>query len=215
MGTVVGAIAAGKVPVGNAAGDAVSSWLNPLSLLIGALFVATSAYLSAVFLISDARRAGAPDLERYFATRAFAAAVVAGALAIVGLVALHADARYVYDGLTGDGLPLVIISLVCGAAVLVLLRRGARRGARPLAVGAVAAVIAGWGVAQHPYLLPQVLTIDQGAAPSATLTAVLIVFGVAVVLVLPSIALLFTLAQRSLIEEGERPSPAAGGEPAA
>ena len=215
MGTVVGAIAAGKVPVGNAAGDAVSSWLNPLSLLIGALFVATSAYLSAVFLISDARRAGAPDLERYFATRAFAAAVVAGALAIVGLVELHADARYVYDGLTGDGLPLVIISLVCGAAVLVLLRRGARRGARPLAVGAVGAVIAGWGVAQHPYLLPQVLTIDQGAAPSATLTAVLIVFGVAVVLVLPSIALLFTLAQRSLIEEGERPSPAAGGEPAA
>ena len=66
MGTVVGAIAGGRVPVGNAAGDAVSSWLNPLSLVIGALFVATGAYLSAVFLVSDARRAGAPDLERYF-----------------------------------------------------------------------------------------------------------------------------------------------------
>ena len=63
MGTVVGAIAGGRVPVGNAAGDAVSSWLNPLSLVIGALFVATGAYLSAVFLVSDARRAGAPDLE--------------------------------------------------------------------------------------------------------------------------------------------------------
>ena len=167
--------------------------------------MATSAYLSAVFLISDARRAETPDLERYFATRAFAAAVVAGVLAIAGLVELHADARYVYDGLTGDGLPLVIVSLLCGAAVLVLLRRGARRGARPLAVGAVAAVIAGWAVAQHPYLLPQTLTIDQAAAPDATLTSVLIVFGVAVVLVVPSIALLFTLAQRSMIEEGERP----------
>ena len=33
----------------------------------------------------------------------------------------------------------------------------------------------------------------------------LIVFGVAVVLVLPSIGLLYTLAQRSLVEEGERP----------
>ena len=32
MGTVVGAIAGGRVPVGNAAGDAVTSWLNPLSL---------------------------------------------------------------------------------------------------------------------------------------------------------------------------------------
>jgi cytochrome bd-type quinol oxidase subunit 2 len=52
-----------------------------------------------------------------------------------------------------------------------------------------------------------VLTIDDGAAPSATLTSILIVFGIAVVLVLPSIALLFTLAQRSMIEEGERPQP--------
>ena len=205
MGTVVGAIAAGKVPVGNAAGDMVTSWCNPLSLVIGALFVATSAYLAAVFLVSDARRAGAADLERYFVARALVAAVVAGALAVAGIIELHADARYVYDGLTGDGLPLVILSGVCGAAVLVLLRRGAHRGPRLLAAGAVAAVVWGWGVAQHPYLLPKVLTIDDAAAPSATLTAVLIIFGVAVLVVLPSIALLFTLAQRSLIEEGERP----------
>ena len=87
MGTVVGAIAGGRVPVGNAAGDPVTSWLNPLSLVIGALFVATCAYLAAVFLVSDARRAGAPDLERYFTTRALAAAVVAGALAVAGIVA--------------------------------------------------------------------------------------------------------------------------------
>jgi len=201
MGTVVGAVAAGRVPVGNAAGDAVSSWLNPLSLVTGAMFVATSAYLAAVFLVSDARRAGDPDLERYFTARAQAAAVAAGALAVAGIVALRADARFVYDGLVGDGLPLVIASALCGAAVLVLLRRGARRGARPLAIGAVAAVIWGWAVAQHPYLLPEVLTIDAGAAPSATLTSVLIVFGVAIMLVLPAMALLFTLAQKSLIEE--------------
>jgi cytochrome d ubiquinol oxidase subunit II len=205
MGTVVGAIAGGRVPVGNAAGDPVTSWLNPLSLLIGALFVATSAYLAAVFLISDARRAGAPDLERYFSARALAAAVATGVLAAAGLVALRADARYVFDGLTSDGLPLVIASLLCGAAVLVLLHRGARRGARPLAVGAVVAVIWGWGVAQHPYLLPTSLTIDAGAAPSATLTSVLIVFGVAVVLVLPAIGLLYTLTQRRLIEESAGP----------
>jgi hypothetical protein len=43
--------------------------------------------------------------------------------------------------------------------------------------------------------------------PANTLTALLIVFGVAVLVVLPSIGPLFTLAQRSLIEEGERPQP--------
>ena len=101
MGTVVGAVASGRVPVGNATGNPVTSWLNPLSLLIGALFVATSAYLAAVFLISDARRAGAADLERYFRTRALATGVAAGVLAVAGIFALRADARYVYDGLTG------------------------------------------------------------------------------------------------------------------
>jgi cytochrome d ubiquinol oxidase subunit II len=207
MGTVVGAIAGGRVPEGNATGDAVTSWLNPLSLVIGALFVATSAYLSAVFLVSDARRAHAPDLERYFTTRALLAALVCGALAAAGLVALHSDARDVFDGLTGDALPLVIASLICGSAVLVLLRRRARRGARALAVGAVASVIWGWAIAQNPYLLPPKLTIADAAAPSATLTGLLIVAGVAAVLVLPAMALLFTLVQRDLVEETARPGP--------
>jgi cytochrome d ubiquinol oxidase subunit II len=213
MGTVVGAVAGGRVPLGNAAGDAVTSWVNPLSLVIGALFVATGAYLSAVFLVSDSRRAGAPDLERYFATRALVSAAVTGALAAAGLVVLHSDARYVFDGLTHDGLPLVILSGLCGVGVLVLLHRRVRRGARVLAAGAVASVIWGWGIAQHPYLLPQTLKISAGAAPSATLTTILVVFGVAVVLVLPSLGLLFTLAQRSVVEETAMPAPQpTGGE---
>jgi cytochrome bd ubiquinol oxidase subunit II len=207
LGTVVGAVAGGRVPVGNAAGDSVTSWLNLLSFVTGALFVATGAYLSSVFLVSDARRAGTPDLERYFTDRAVVAAVVTGALAAVGLVVLHRDARTVFDGLTsGGGLVLVIVSLVCGVSVLVLLRRGAQRGARVLAAGAVVSVIWGWAVAQHPYLLPTGLTVSDAAAPSATLNTVLIVFGVAVLLVLPSIGLLFTLVQRNLVEETSQPA---------
>jgi cytochrome bd ubiquinol oxidase subunit II len=205
MGTVVGAVASGRVPLGNAKGDPVTSWLNPVSLLVGALFVATCAYLSAVFLVSDARRAGAGDLERYFTIRALGAALVAGAIGVAGFLVLHADARFLYDGLTHEGLPLVIVSALCGLGVLAVLRRGAARGARPLAVGAVVAVVWGWGVAQYPYLLPQTLKIADGAAPGATLTAILIVFAAAVVLVLPSLALLFTLAQRRLVEEVEAP----------
>jgi cytochrome bd ubiquinol oxidase subunit II len=206
MGTVVGAIASGRVPVGNAAGDSVTSWLNGVSLLTGALFVATGAYLSAVFLVSDARRANDPDLERYFATRALIAALVTGAIAVAGIFVYRADARFIYDGLTSEGLPLVIISGLCGLGVLALLWRGERRGARPLAVGAVVAVIWGWGVAQYPYLLPQTLTINEGAGASATLTGVLIVFGAAVVVVLPALGFLYSLSQRSMLE-GETKAP--------
>jgi len=210
LGTVVGAVAGGRVPVGNAAGDVWTSWVNPLSLVTGALFVATGAYLASVFLVSDARRAGTPDLERYFSDRALVAAVVTGALAAAGLVALHADARAVFDGLKSDGLPLVVVSAVCGVAVLVLLRRGAQRGARVLAAGAVVSVIWGWAVAQHPYLLPTSLTISDAAAPSTTLDTVLIVFGIAVAVVLPSLGLLFTLVQRNLVEETAQPARPAG-----
>jgi cytochrome d ubiquinol oxidase subunit II len=205
LGTVVGAIAGGRVPVDGTTGDLLTSWLNPLSIVIGVLFVATGAYLSAIFLVSDARRAGAPDLERYFVRRALVASIVTGALAAGGAVALHHGARYVFDGLTGRALPIVILSLVCGAAVIGLLLRGARRGARALAVGAVAAVIWAWGVAQHPYLLPEKLTVDAAAAPSESLRVLMLVFGAAVVLVLPSLGLLFVLVHRNLVEEEAGP----------
>src|SRR6185436_18342908 len=114
------------------------------------------------------------------------AALVTGLIAAAGIFALRDDARYLYDRLTDQAVPLVIGSAVCGLAVLALLVRGAYRGTRPLAVAAVVAVIWGWGVAQFPYLLPKSLTIAEGAATDDTLTSVLIVFGVAVVLVLPA-----------------------------
>lgn len=199
MGVVVGAIASGEVPAaGN--GDAFSSWLAPLPLLIGAMFVATGAYLAAVFLVGDARRAGDAELERYFVRRALIAGGVAGVFAAAGLVELHAEARYVFDRLVDQGLALVILSALCGVGLLVVLLRGGRRPLRPLAGGAVVGVIWGWAVAQFPYLLPTSLRIDQAAAPDATLTVVFIVFGVAAVLVLPSLFLLYTLSQRDLLE---------------
>ena len=199
MGAAVGAIAAGNVPAdGN--GDAFSSWLQPLPLLIGAMFVATGAYLSAVFLVGDARRAGEADLERYFVRRALIAAALAGVAAAVGLIELHAEARYVFDRLVDEGLPLVVLSVLCGIGLLAVLLRGGRRPLRPLAGGAVVAVIWGWGVAQFPYLLPTSLRIDQAAAPAPTLDMVMVVFAIAAVVVLPSLGLLYALSQRDLLE---------------
>jgi cytochrome d ubiquinol oxidase subunit II len=207
MGAVVGAVAAGNVPAeGN--GAAFSSWLEPLPLLTGAMFVASGAYLSAVFLIGDARRAGDAQLEGYFARRALAAAAAAGVAAAFGLIELHAEARYVFDRLTGEGLPLAILSALCGIGVLSLLG-GAVRGAgrrrsrflRPLAGGAVIAVIWGWGVAQFPYLLPTSLKITQAAAPPDTLSTVIVVFIVAAILVLPALGLLYWLSQKELLGE--------------
>jgi cytochrome d ubiquinol oxidase subunit II len=199
MGTVVGAIAAGNVPPGG--GDAFSSWLQPLPLLVGAMFVASGAYLAAIFLVGDAARGDDVDLEGYFVRRALAAAVVAGAFAVAGIFALHSEARYIFDRLVDEGLPLVILSGICGVGVLASLLRGWRRPLRPLAAGAVAAVIWGWGVAQFPYLLPTSMKISQSAAPPDTLASVIVVFLVAAVVILPALGLLYWLSQRELVGE--------------
>ncbi|HEX3174226.1 MAG TPA: cytochrome d ubiquinol oxidase subunit II [Solirubrobacterales bacterium] len=200
MGAVVGAIAAGNVPAaGN--GDAFSSWLQPLPLVTGALFVATGAYLAAVFLVVDSYRAGDDQMEGYFSGRALAAGLVAGTLAVGGIVALHGEADYVYERLVVEGLPLVIVSALCGFGALGLLLQRGRRGLRPLAVGAVVAVVWGWGVAQFPYLLPTSLKITESAAPSETLGAVIVVFIAAAVLVLPALGLLYWLSQREMLGE--------------
>jgi cytochrome bd ubiquinol oxidase subunit II len=199
MGTVVGALAVGNVPAAGA-GDAFSSWLAPAPLFIGAMFVATSAYLAAVFLVGDSRRAGDREMELYFEKRALAAGVVAGLFAIVGLIALHSEGHYVYNRLVHEGLPLVIISAVCGIGMLAVLLFGGRLLLRPLAAGAVIAVVWGWFVAQFPYLLPTTTKISEAAAPDATLGAIFIVFGIACVVVLPALVVLYILAQGDMLE---------------
>ena len=100
MGTVVGAIASGRVPVGNAAGDPVTSWLNAVSILSGCCsWPPARTWRPCSWSATRAARA-TPDLERYFATRALVAAVAAGAIAVAGIFVFRADARYIYDGLT-------------------------------------------------------------------------------------------------------------------
>jgi cytochrome d ubiquinol oxidase subunit II len=200
MGAVAGAIASGRVPAGGEAGDPWSSWINPTSILGGVLAITVCAYLSAVYLVWDARRLDDTGIDHYFRTRAIAAGVVAGVVGFAGIFVLRSDARYVFDGLASRGLPLVILSAICGVGSLLLLVRDAR-GARLLSIGAVATVVIGWGVAQWPYMLPTSLKVSQAAAPDGTLKTVLFVFALAAVLILPALALLFVLDQKNVLPE--------------
>jgi cytochrome d ubiquinol oxidase subunit II len=199
MGTVAGGIASGRVPEGGQAGDPWTSWVNPTSILGGVLAVVVVAYLAAVYLVWDARRLADHEMVEYFRRRAVGAAVAAGVVALVGIVVLRADARSLFDDLVTDALPLVLLSAICGIGSLVLLHRDAAQGARLLAIGAVASVVIGWGVAQWPYLLPDTLTVSEAAAPSSTLGALLVATVCAVLLVVPGFVVLYVLDQRSLL----------------
>jgi cytochrome bd ubiquinol oxidase subunit II len=209
LGAAVGGIASGRVPVGNASGDLVSSWLNPTSVLIGILAVATAAYLAAVYLAADAVRLREADLERHFRTRALAAGVVAGAIALGGLVVLHSDAHALYSDLvSGDGLAALIVSILAGLGTLVLVWRRSYEPARYSAGLAVAAIIAGWALAQNPTFLPG-LTIKQAAAPHDTLVVVVVAVIVGAAILFPSLALLFRLVLGGKLGYGERTASSA------
>jgi cytochrome d ubiquinol oxidase subunit II len=216
MGTVAGGIASGRVPAGGKAGDPWDSWINPASILGGLLALCTVAYLAAVYLVHDADRLGDHAMVAYFTRRATAAAIAAGAAAFAGIFVLAADADYLFHGLTSRALPLVILSALCGTGTLWLLHRPQRRGARIGAIAAVASVMVAWGVAQWDYVLPESLTVDQAAAPSGTIGAIVVATALALVLILPGFGLLYMLDQRSILHEealGDRQAVAPSDRP--
>jgi cytochrome d ubiquinol oxidase subunit II len=207
LGAAVGGIASERVPVGNAAGDLFSSWLNPTSVLIGALAVTFSAYLAAVYLAADAARRSEPELEEAFRLRALGAGVVAGGLALAGLIVLHSDAHSLYAGLLhGAALATLLLSLLAGTATMALVATRRFELARYSAALAVAAVVAGWAFARYPTLLPG-LTVRQAAASHDTMVTLVVAVLAGGALLFPSLALLFTLMLRGQLGEPGEAAP--------
>ena len=222
LGTAVGAIAIGRVPVGNALGNPVTSWLNPACVLIGVLAVVFSGYLAAVYLAADSLRrskaagegagadgaaagegAGADGgdgtLANAFRRRALAAGLVCGALALAGLLVMRNSGLNLTHG---AALALVYVSAVSGLATLLLCWWYRFGLARVTAALAVAAVVVGWAAGQAPRLLPG-LTVVQAAAGRSTLVALLVAVVCGAMVLVPSLGLLFTLYLRGRLDTAE------------
>ncbi|GIH98179.1 cytochrome D ubiquinol oxidase subunit II [Planobispora takensis] len=200
LGAVLGAIMAGRVPAG-ATGDEISSWWNATSIVFGLVAVSIGAFAAAVYLIAESRRRGAPHLHGYFRTRAFVSGGAALVLGVAGLIALRADQRQMFDRVVERGWPLLLLSAVALAGAFLLAARGMVRGLRLVAAAGIAALIWAWAVAQYPYLLPFSLTVDAGAAAGVTLDWILVWFAVALLLVIPALALLYVLDQKGDLAE--------------
>lgn len=195
-------MASGRVPVGNAAGDEWTSWTSTTSIFVGLLAIAMGAHAASVFLGADSVRAKQDDLVEAFRRRALGSGLVAGALALAGLIVMHDDAPRLYDGLTsGAGLVAVIVSAVAGAVTLWLEWTRRFELARFTVAIAVAAVVAGFALAQEPYLLPPSLTVDDAAAPDATLAAMLGCSVVGMLILVPALVWLFRLVLRGDLDD--------------
>ena len=216
LGATIGAVASGQVSVPADPNTPFSSWTNAASLYIGALAVATCAYLAAVFLAADSVRAELPDLVEAFRRRALGAGIVTGLMAVGGIFVLRGDARDLYDGLTsGFGLVVVIVSALAGIATLALVRSRRFEIARVTAAAAVAAILVGLAVAISPDFLPGQLTLDEAASGDATLIALLGAVVIAVALLIPSLGYLYRLVLSGRLDEEFHPIGASEPEPEA
>jgi cytochrome bd ubiquinol oxidase subunit II len=205
LGAAAGAVASGRVPPGLARGGAVTSWFNPVGVVTGCFAVAACAFLAASYLTLDARRAGDDALTWYFRRRALASGLVVGALSVASLLVLRADAHAAYTRLTDRALPLIAVAIAAGIASVALAWLGRLVALRLSAATAIGAVLWAWAVAQYPYLLPPGLTVAAGSAPSTTLTAVIVSTAVGGALLIPSLAWLLVLVQRSPRQQGPQP----------
>ncbi|MEY2515326.1 MAG: cytochrome bd ubiquinol oxidase subunit, partial [bacterium] len=217
LAAAAGAIASQRVPVGNAAGDLWSSWLNPTSLTAGVLALLSSAYLAAVYLAADARREGDEDMVEAFRSRALITGTIAGVTAIAGAIVVRSDARWIFDRLVDTPAVLSVgVSLLAGAATLALVARRRLDAARVSAAIAVAAVVGGWALAQSPLLLPG-LTVQQAAAPDNVMVLLVIAILGGGLILFPSLALLFRLMLRgsfsvepTMVRGAPAPGPTTG-----
>jgi cytochrome d ubiquinol oxidase subunit II len=206
LGCTIGAVASGQVPAEGDPGATFSSWTGATALWVGALAVVTGAYLAAVFLAADSVAARAPDLATAFRRRALGSALVAGAMAIGGLFVIRADARDLYEGLTSSGgLAMVIVSAAVGVLTIWLLWNNRFEVARYTSGVAVGVMLAGLAFALGPDFLPGELSLEDAAAGDSTLLATLIALVIALLVIVPSLALLFRLAVRGRLSEDLRP----------
>ncbi|WP_371501199.1 cytochrome d ubiquinol oxidase subunit II [Kitasatospora sp. NBC_00374] len=199
LGAAVGGVASGRVAPGTTA--SADAWANTTSIMAGLLTVAATAFLGAVFLTADARRFAAPDLVRYFRLRVWISVGVLAVLALIGLAVTHQHTSYVYHGLThGLGLLLVIVAAAAAAVTAWLVAGPALGWARYSSVGCVALVVAAWGVAQRPYLIPTSLTVQQAAGATEPLRWLMFVTLIALVLIGPALVVLYRLDTHGVLQ---------------
>jgi cytochrome bd ubiquinol oxidase subunit II len=200
LGMCLGSISTGGIRVigGTVSGHSGSTWLGVFPAATGILALLLCAYLAAVYLAWESRG----NLQDDFRQRALATWLVAGVASIGTLLLARAHAVRLWDGLTSmPALGLIAAGVLLAPASAYDLWRRRFGRARLLGAAQVVVLLAGWAVAQWPYLVYPDVTVTGSAAPSSTLslTAATLPFGVAAVV--PSLWWLFA------VFKGRNPQP--------
>jgi cytochrome d ubiquinol oxidase subunit II len=197
QGMILGALATGAIRLreGTIRTGFFAGWLDPFSIACGLFALVLFAFLAAVYLTVDTEND--PELQNDFRVRALWAQLALLPISIAVLITSKHGAPEMYRGLTNWWAPLTLAWTIAsaGGATVMLWRRKYSR-ARRSAVAEVTSILAGWCVAQHPYLIYPDLTIRNTAAPETTLRLLVIALGLGALILLPCLYYLFSVFKR-------------------
>jgi cytochrome bd ubiquinol oxidase subunit II len=192
LGACLGAVSTGGIrwidgTVGPGSGAA---WFGRFPLATGVLALLLCAYLAAVYLAWESDGAVQAAFRRF----ALVTWIVAGVVSLAVLLLARTDAPRLWSALTSVPANLIVLAgtaLAPASAGALLAWRFSV--ARVLAGAQVTLLLAGWGVAQFPYLIFPDLTVGNCAAPVATLTFTMMTLPLGAGLLAPSLLYLFSV----------------------
>lgn len=195
LGATLGAAASGQLHANQPIAPSLlfSLWLRPFPLMVGALTLTLFALLAAVYLTVEAEGPENEGLREDFRRRALICTALLGALAWTAALLAEEGAPRLHDALLRSSYSIVF-QILCaltagGLAATIYLRR--HRLARILSGALTTLVVGGFLNAQRPYILYPDFPIEQSAAPTVVLRAVLIILGIGALLLVPALYYLF------------------------
>ena len=192
LGVVVGAVSSASIrsPDADVTLGYFFVWAAPFPFAVGLFAVVLFALLAAVYLTLETDDAA---LQDDFRRRAIASELLAGLLALAVFLLSAKAAPAIRERLAAVWwtwpLQLSTALLALGTFGSLWARRFAI--ARVCAAGQVILIVWGWALAQYPYLVRPELTIDNSAAPRATMQALIWALAAGGVLLFPSYWYLF------------------------
>jgi cytochrome bd ubiquinol oxidase subunit II len=192
LGMCAGAVASGDIRIedGSVTSSLWTPWLGAFPITIGLLALSTCAYLAAVYLTVETTG----DLQEDFRRRALGAGVAFAVLGTIALPLAWKQAPQIWDGLWArETWTIIPAAIIAGLVTFWAVWSRRFRLARVTAIIGVTIVLAGWSLAQYPYLIVPDLTYADAAASHAMLKATLIVYAGGAIFLIPSLFLLFAL----------------------
>lgn len=199
LGVIVGSISMGTpaVPARHVLEDA-GRWISLFPFSVGLLTLALFALLAAAYLVLETDD---PELSEDFRLRALFAWGATVVLAPAALFLAAREAPAFHRSLVGSAWSPALLAAAAFAAAGTFLSLRARRArpARACAAALAVLILAGWGLAQFPFIVRPDLSIASAAAPRETIRLVLEATAAGAVFLFPAIFILFRVFKREAL----------------